>query len=191
MSWHQPTIESVARGIANPSHLCWGHARDGCVTGGLLLQCLEQIVRKTVRGLWVIGTGMTPRGKVGLIFASAGHTVLVAGTPVLGDVTFLVIITMVMLTTLVAPPLLKAALRRVGPGGHCTGGGPFRMSLDNPWPARALWPCPDRRRRRGQSPGGCGVAVQCAVAARWRECTSPNHRRRCGRTGWQIKVVTI
>ena len=52
---------------------------------------------------------MIPRGEVGLIFASIGHTVLVAGTPVLSDATFSAIIAMVMLTTLVTPPLLKAA----------------------------------------------------------------------------------
>ena len=63
------------------------------------------------RGLnrWAVGIGMIPRGEVGLIFASIGHTVLVAGTPVLSDATFSAIIAMVMLTTLVTPPLLKAA----------------------------------------------------------------------------------
>ena len=61
---------------------------------------------------WAIGIGMIPRGEVGLIFASIGHTVLVAGTPVLSDETFAAIIAMVMLTTLVTPPLLKAAFAR-------------------------------------------------------------------------------
>ena len=58
---------------------------------------------------WVVGIGMIPRGEVGLIFASIGHTVVVAGTPVLSDATFSAIIAMVMLTTLVTPPLLKTA----------------------------------------------------------------------------------
>lgn len=75
---------------------------------------------------WVIGIGMIPRGEVGLIFASIGHTVLVMGTPVLSDATFAAIIAMVMLTTLVTPPLLKAAFVKssgnplqhgAGPGG--------------------------------------------------------------------------
>ena len=61
----------------------------------------------------VVGIGMIPRGEVGLIFASIGHTVLVAGTPVLGDATFSAIIAMVMLTTLVTPPLLKAAFSKL------------------------------------------------------------------------------
>ena len=58
---------------------------------------------------WAVGVGMIPRGEVGLIFASIGHTVLVAGSPVLSDNTFSAIVAMVMLTTLAAPPLLKAA----------------------------------------------------------------------------------
>lgn len=61
---------------------------------------------------WAVGAGMVPRGEVGLIFASIGHTVLVAGTPVLSDATFSALIAMVMLTTLVTPPLLKAAFAR-------------------------------------------------------------------------------
>ena len=72
---------------------------------------------------WVVGIGMIPRGEVGLIFASIGHTVLVAGTPVLSDATFSAIIAMVMLTTLVTPPLLKAAFLKSS--GH-----PGRRGMD-------------------------------------------------------------
>ncbi len=59
---------------------------------------------------------MIPRGEVGLIFASIGHTVLVAGAPVFSEATFSAVIAMVMLTTLVTPPLLKAAF--VGSSGN-------------------------------------------------------------------------
>ncbi len=55
---------------------------------------------------------MVPRGEVGLIFASIGHTVSVAGTPIFSDQVFAAIVAMVMLTTLVTPPLLKAAFRK-------------------------------------------------------------------------------
>ena len=58
---------------------------------------------------WVVGVGMIPRGEVGLIFAGIGHTVTVAGAPVFSPETFSAIVAMVMLTTLVTPPLLKAA----------------------------------------------------------------------------------
>ena len=68
---------------------------------------------------WAVGVGMIPRGEVGLIFASIGHTVMVAGTPVLSDDTFSAIIAMVMLTTLATPPLLKAAFaERPAAGGN-------------------------------------------------------------------------
>lgn len=58
---------------------------------------------------------MIPRGEVGLIFASIGRTVMVAGAPLLSDNTFAAIVAMVMLTTLVTPPLLKAAFDRSSP----------------------------------------------------------------------------
>ncbi len=61
---------------------------------------------------WAVGVGMVPRGEVGLIFASIGHTVLVAGAPIFSDPTFSAIVAMVMLTTLATPPLLKAAFGR-------------------------------------------------------------------------------
>ena len=61
---------------------------------------------------WAVGIGMVPRGEVGLIFASIGHTVSVAGTPIFSDQVFAAIVAMVMLTTLVTPPLLKAAFRK-------------------------------------------------------------------------------
>ncbi len=57
---------------------------------------------------WAVGVGMIPRGEVGLILASIGHTVMVAGTPILSDNVFSALIAMVMLTTLVTPPLLRA-----------------------------------------------------------------------------------
>jgi Kef-type K+ transport system membrane component KefB len=54
-----------------------------------------------------IGLGMIPRGEVGLIFANIGLTLAVAGKPVLGPGEFAAIVAMVMLTTLVTPPLLR------------------------------------------------------------------------------------
>lgn len=60
---------------------------------------------------WAIGIGMIPRGEVGLIFAGIGQTLAVAGTPVLGGEAFTAIVVMVMLTTLMTPPLLKAVFK--------------------------------------------------------------------------------
>jgi Kef-type K+ transport system membrane component KefB len=56
-----------------------------------------------------IGVGMIPRGEVGLIFASIGRSL-----KVMDDATFSAVVIMVILTTLVTPPLLKLTLARQG-----------------------------------------------------------------------------
>jgi len=53
----------------------------------------------------VIGVGMIPRGEVGLIFAQMGMAGGVLDAGLFGAVTL-----MVMVTTFLAPPLLKALL---------------------------------------------------------------------------------
>ena len=53
-----------------------------------------------------IGIGMMPRGEVGLIFASIGKTF-----NVISDELFASIVLMVIVTTLITPPLLKKTLR--------------------------------------------------------------------------------
>ena len=55
---------------------------------------------------WIIGWGMVPRGEVGLIFAFVGKSL-----GVVNDAAFSVIVVMVMLTTLVTPPMLAYLLR--------------------------------------------------------------------------------
>lgn len=54
-----------------------------------------------------IGVGMMPRGEVGLIFASIGR-----GLGVVSDAVFSAVVLMVMVTTLLTPPLLKITLER-------------------------------------------------------------------------------
>jgi Kef-type K+ transport system membrane component KefB len=54
-----------------------------------------------------IGVGLIPRGEVGLIFASIGRNLNVIDSP-----TFSAIVIMVIVTTLVTPPLLKITLAR-------------------------------------------------------------------------------
>ncbi len=78
---------------------------------GLLLAA---ILGKVVSGLGVlnranrmaIGIGMMPRGEVGLIFASIGKSL-----GVISDELFSAVVLMVIVTTLITPPLLKLALR--------------------------------------------------------------------------------
>jgi Kef-type K+ transport system membrane component KefB len=77
------------------------------------------IVGKVVTGLavfglpginrWAIGVGMIPRGEVGLVFAAYGAT-----TGALNPALQAAVIVMVIVTTFVAPPLLRVAF---GPDG--------------------------------------------------------------------------
>ncbi len=59
-----------------------------------------------------VGVGMIPRGEVGLIFASIGASLLLRGEPVVSTSTYSAVVIMVILTTLVTPPLLKISLAR-------------------------------------------------------------------------------
>ncbi|MBK7016144.1 MAG: cation:proton antiporter [Sulfuritalea sp.] len=56
---------------------------------------------------WLVGWGMVPRGEVGLIFAMVGKQL-----GVMSETMFSVIVMMVILTTLVTPPVLTALLKR-------------------------------------------------------------------------------
>lgn len=57
----------------------------------------------------LIGIGMLPRGEVGLVFASIGRTL-----GVISDELFSAIVLMVIVTTFIAPPLLKARYAQTG-----------------------------------------------------------------------------
>lgn len=63
-----------------------------------------------------IGIGMIPRGEVGLIFAAIGAELQVNGHPVVNTATNTAIVVMVMVTTLITPPLLSWSLARKKPG---------------------------------------------------------------------------
>ena len=97
---------------------------------GLLLYAgaltLAAIVGKQVCALAVferkinrpaIGIGMIPRGEVGLILAGIGTTLSLPNAqginePVIGSTTFGAIVIMVIVTTLITPPVLKWSLSR-------------------------------------------------------------------------------
>ncbi len=62
---------------------------------------------------YIVGWGMVPRGEVGLIFAAVGLELgKKLGVVVISDEMFSVIIIMVILTTLVTPPILNYLLRK-------------------------------------------------------------------------------
>ncbi len=89
--------------------------REGLVIAAFLL--VVAIFGKVVTGLSVfgqpginrlaIGVGMIPRGEVGLVFAAVG-----TASGVLSDSLNAAIIVMVILTTFVAPPLLRTVFDR-------------------------------------------------------------------------------
>lgn len=58
----------------------------------------------------LIGVGMIPRGEVGLIFAGIGAKLMLDGSPVIDEKLYAAVIVMVLLTTLVTPPVLKILL---------------------------------------------------------------------------------
>jgi Kef-type K+ transport system membrane component KefB len=106
---------SVNLALLNPST---PGARATLVTAGFII--LLAIVGKVAAGWaapWtrfrriVVGVGMVPRGEVGLIFADIGRR-----SGVLGDEVFGAVLLMVMVTTFIAPPALKALFASDGRG---------------------------------------------------------------------------
>ena len=83
------------------------------VAGGITLAaiigkqiCSLGILEKGLDRL-TVGVGMIPRGEVGLIFAGIGRSL-----KVVDDATFSAIVIMVIVTTLITPPILKHTLER-------------------------------------------------------------------------------
>ncbi len=91
------------------------------ILGFAVLVTLAAILGKQACGLavwergvnrWAIGLGMIPRGEVGLIVAGIGMTFVVQGERIVTPPIFSAIVIMVMVTTLLTPPLLKWVLTR-------------------------------------------------------------------------------
>ena len=59
-----------------------------------------------------VGIGMIPRGEVGLIFAAIGQGLVIDEKPIIAPALYTAIVVMVMVTTLVTPPMLGWSLRR-------------------------------------------------------------------------------
>jgi Kef-type K+ transport system membrane component KefB len=79
----------------------------GAAVAGKLVAGLS-VYQKGMRR-WPVAVGMVPRGEVGLIFAGIGLT-----NGVIGQDLYAALITMVMVTTFVVPPWLKALYSRKG-----------------------------------------------------------------------------
>ena len=71
-------------------------------------------VREPGLNRMAVGLGMIPRGEVGLIFAQVGQGLKTPdGESVVDPATFSAIVVMVMVTTMITPPLLKWSMTRV------------------------------------------------------------------------------
>jgi Kef-type K+ transport system membrane component KefB len=95
-------------------------ATDG-VLGFALALSLVAIIGKMLCALGVaekgldrisVAVGMVPRGEVGLIFAGIGASLVLHGRPVISNELFSAVVIMVIVTTLITPPVLKATLSR-------------------------------------------------------------------------------
>ncbi|HVF49122.1 MAG TPA: cation:proton antiporter [Pyrinomonadaceae bacterium] len=80
--------------------------------------CSFGVVERGINRL-AVGLGMIPRGEVGLIFAGIGATLMLPDAqgqnhPVIGAQTFAAVVIMVIITTLITPPVLKWSLARKG-----------------------------------------------------------------------------
>ncbi|MDX1996432.1 MAG: cation:proton antiporter [Thermoanaerobaculia bacterium] len=95
--------------------------RDPAVLGFAAVLTIAAVVGKMLCALGVVergvdrlsvAVGMVPRGEVGLIFAAIGSTLKVGGVPVISPKIFSAIVIMVIITTLLTPPVLKYTLAR-------------------------------------------------------------------------------
>ena len=79
----------------------------GLFVAATLGKIVSGFVATGVNNRWAIGIGMMPRGEVGLIFVAIGKSL-----GVVNDALFSAVVLMVILTSLLAPPLLKHSLQR-------------------------------------------------------------------------------
>ncbi|MCX8036145.1 MAG: cation:proton antiporter [Candidatus Sumerlaeia bacterium] len=77
--------------------------------------CSLAVVERKLDRL-AVGLGMIPRGEVGLIFANEGTKLMVNGYPVVDRNVLSAVVIMVIITTLVTPPLLKWKFSRASEG---------------------------------------------------------------------------
>ncbi|WP_058519948.1 cation:proton antiporter [Legionella tucsonensis] len=80
---------------------------SGLIIAAVIGKLLSGYGARTSNDRLLIGIGMLPRGEVGLVFASIGRTL-----GVMSDDLFAAIVLMVMVTTFIAPLLLKARYAR-------------------------------------------------------------------------------
>lgn len=87
----------------------------GVTVAAILGKVLAGIAAAPGSSRLIVGLGMIPRGEVGLIFAATG-----ASLGVVDDRLYAIIVTMVILTTLIPPPILAILIRRSVPANSST-----------------------------------------------------------------------
>jgi Kef-type K+ transport system membrane component KefB len=95
--------------------------KDTSIIGFALILSVGAIIGKMVCAFGVVekgldrisvAVGMVPRGEVGLIFAAIGASLVLHGKQVISTSTYSAVVIMVIITTLITPPLLKITLAR-------------------------------------------------------------------------------
>ena len=89
--------------LADPTALLVAVALTLAAIGGKLVAGLAA----GPMGRWLVGWGMVPRGEVGLVFAATGMAL-----GVVSERDFAIVVLMVVLTTLLTPPMLAWLIRR-------------------------------------------------------------------------------
>ena len=91
------------------------------VLGFAAVLSIAAVIGKMICGLGVVergldrlsvAVGMVPRGEVGLIFAGIGAALVLRGVPVIDASVYSAVVIMVIVTTMVTPPVLKITLAR-------------------------------------------------------------------------------
>jgi Kef-type K+ transport system membrane component KefB len=111
--------------LTDPSTLGLVAAVTGLAVAGKLIGCGGAAWGMGRRSVAIIGVGMIPRGEVGIIVASVGLTQGVVGQDLYG-----VVVAMSILTTLMAPPVLKALFSGREAGEPRTRGGPRTAGME-------------------------------------------------------------
>ena len=75
------------------------------------LACVAGVLKRDANRL-TVALGMLPRGEVTLVYAALGASMRVGQTPLLDDQGYAAVVAVVILTTLVTPPVLKWSLSR-------------------------------------------------------------------------------
>lgn len=110
------------RSFARPDILGFAFVLTVAAIIGKQVCSLATVERGGVNRL-AVGVGMIPRGEVGLIFAGIGASLMLPNAegvsePVINSATFGSVVFMVIVTTLITPPVLKWSLMRNPPGAR-------------------------------------------------------------------------